>query len=169
MQEFNPPIANRNTDELVHIAHDTQFEFWSKDAVEQAEAELQKRNILPEDRVKFLRKSANRQKQIFQHSRKEFKARASDTLSINEIIRYVFFWPRNLFNDWYFKQDGYLKKAKQRKIAFAAGFVFYAICIAFVYIEADKKQETERQEIQDILAKDSAYQQLKRRTPHMDK
>ncbi len=58
--EFNPPIKDRETEELIGIAHSNQ-DFWQQEAIDQAKIELEKRNISKEsmihifNRMKLLR------------------------------------------------------------------------------------------------------------------
>jgi hypothetical protein len=48
MKVFDPPIEQRETEELIEIANGTT-EYWQQDAIELARAELIKRNISREE------------------------------------------------------------------------------------------------------------------------
>ena len=57
MSEFNPKIAERDTDELIEIANSSN-KVWKQDAINQAKTELTKREITETQQNRFFEKKS---------------------------------------------------------------------------------------------------------------
>ncbi|MEJ8804234.1 hypothetical protein [Pontibacter sp. H249] len=107
---FEPPIAERETGELIQIANFPDD--WNPLAIEQAKKELLVRNVPVEYENKKV------------EALKRFKKK-KNTISSKRRADEAFEWHEFIFNfsdvlvvmlfDWDMKKDGYLRKHRQRK------------------------------------------------------
>lgn len=117
MEEFTPPIKERNTDELLEIV---AFEKdWNPKAVLLAKNELNNRNVASQ-KVENAKSKAKEYKQVRQLE----KAHEGFT-----IADFIFHFGPTLFIilfSWELKKDGFTKKAKQQKYfrMFLGGIIF---------------------------------------------
>ncbi|MCX2740257.1 hypothetical protein [Pontibacter anaerobius] len=110
---FEPPIAERETDELIQIVNFPDD--WNPVAVEQARAELLARNISPEYNTKKVAvlKRYKQKKREFANKRKANEGYHWEDFifSLDDVLVEMLF-------DWDMKKDGYLIKHRQRKYSF---------------------------------------------------
>lgn len=126
--EFNPPIATRDTEELIEIL--AEKESWNTIAIDQAKEELYIRNISDEAQYKKIQNYfLNKKAQYFL----EMEARSTESHSILEIITMIIKWPNELFRRWSLKNDGYLILHRQRKNAIITGMVMYTLIFIWMY------------------------------------
>jgi len=108
MTDFKPPIRERTTNELLKIVGGGE-EKWSAEAVKQAMAELEIRDI-GEDQIHHAKHLSERDNQI------QALNKANEAYSVLDFIPN----PLPAFIDIMvamdLKKDGYLKKAEQQKI-----------------------------------------------------
>ncbi len=125
--EFNPPIENRETDELIVISKSSTDDYQAK-AIELAKKELDKRKIAQTD-------IDNRYNELFAEHEKVVEQAmteiAAEDYSVFEKIWIVVFWPRELFHGWYLRRDGYTLKASNRIKLILIGVALYALIILF--------------------------------------
>lgn len=125
--EFNPPIENRETDELIVISKSSTDDYQAK-AIELAKKELDKRKIAQTD-------IDNRYNELFAEHEKVVEQTmteiAAEDYSVFEKIWIVVFWPRELFHGWYLRRDGYTLKASNRIKLILIGVALYALIILF--------------------------------------
>lgn len=125
--EFNPPIENRETDELIVISKSSTDEYQAK-AIELAKKELDKREISQAT-------IDNRYNELFiEHEKvieKSMAEIAAEDYSVLEKIWIVILWPRELFHGWYLRRDGYTLKASNRIKLILVGVALYALTILF--------------------------------------
>ncbi len=125
--EFNPPIENRETDELIVISKSSTDDYQAK-AIELAKKELDKRKIAQTD-------IDNRYNELFAEHEKVVEQTmteiAAEDYSVFEKIWIVVFWPKELFNGWYLRRDGYSLKASNRIKLILIGVALYALIILF--------------------------------------
>ncbi len=125
--EFNPPIENRETDELIVISKSSTDDYQAK-AIELAKKELDKRKITQTD-------IDNRYNELFAEHEKVVEQTiteiAAEDYSVFEKIWNVVFWPRELFHGWYLRRDGYTLKASNRIKLILIGVALYALIILF--------------------------------------
>ncbi len=106
MKEFEPPIYQRSTNDLLDIIAAPKN--WDLDALKQAESELNKRAVTQEQ--------INNTKLL--HAKKEQleeRKRANESYSILDFVFYPLSTIFEVLIFWELKKDGYLRKAKQQK------------------------------------------------------
>lgn len=106
MKEFDPPINQRSTNDLLNIV--AAPDNWDLDALKQAESELNKRAVTQEqiNNIKLL------------HTKKEQleeRKRANETYSIFDFHFHPLSTILEVLISWELKKDGYLRKAKQQR------------------------------------------------------
>lgn len=119
---FEPPIAERNTDELIQIANFPDD--WNPLAVEQAKNELLARNVLPEyqsKKVLVLKRYKQKKKEVSN------KKKASERYHWHDFIFRLDDVLVEMLFDWDMKKDGYLKKHQQRKYTFAVISLLFVV------------------------------------------
>jgi len=125
--EFNPPIENRETDELIVISKSSTDDFQAK-AIELAKKELDNRKISQVD-------IDNRYNELFAEHEKVVEQTlteiAAEDYSVFEKIWIVVFWPRELFHGWYLRRNGYTLKASNRLKLILIGVALYTFIILF--------------------------------------
>ncbi len=125
--EFNPPIENRETDELIVISKSSTDEYQAR-AIELAKMELGKRKISQTE-------IDNRYNELFAEHEKVVEQTmteiAAEDYSVFEKIWIVVFWPRELFHGWYLRREGYTLKASNRIKLILIGVALYALIILF--------------------------------------
>lgn len=125
--EFNPPIENRETDELIVISKSSTDDFQAK-AIELAKKELDNRKISQVD-------IDNRYNELFAEHEKVVEQTlieiAAEDYSVFEKIWIVVFWPRELFHGWYLRRNGYTLKASNRIKLILIGVALYTFIILF--------------------------------------
>lgn len=79
--EFTPPIKDRETEELICIAHSNEV-FWQQEAIDQAKIELEKRNISKEYQLELVTKWNEESKEIERQWEKHLKENETKKYSI---------------------------------------------------------------------------------------
>jgi hypothetical protein len=125
--EFNPPIENRETDELIVISKSSTDDYQAK-AIELAKKELDKRKIAQTDIDKRYNELFAEHEKVVEQTKTEI---AAEDYSVFEKIWIVVFWPRELFHGWYLRRDGYTLKASNRIKLILIGVALYASIILF--------------------------------------
>jgi phosphoribosylformylglycinamidine (FGAM) synthase PurS component len=125
--EFNPPIENRETDELIVISKSSTDDYQAK-AIELAKKELDKRKIAQTDIDKRYNELFAEHEKVVEQIMTEI---AAEDYSVFEKIWIVVFWPRELFHGWYLRRDGYTLKASNRIKLILIGVGLYALIILF--------------------------------------
>lgn len=131
--KFDPPIASRDTDELIGIANGTT-EHWQQEAIDQAKLELVKRNVSRKYQDKKLKQWEKREQYWVREGEKIHQKEIKKGYTISEMIGILIFaFPilmgrshhgRSLLD---LKKEGYKKKFKQRLILLILGVIFYII------------------------------------------
>ncbi len=125
--EFNPPIENRETDELIVISKSSTDDYQAK-AIELAKKELDNRKISQADIDNRNNELVAENEKIVEQSLSEI---AAEDYSVFEKIWIVIFWPRELFHGWYLRRDGYTLKASNRIKLILIEVALYALIILF--------------------------------------
>ena len=123
--EFNPPIENRETDELIVISKSSTDDYQAK-AIELAKKELDNRNISQIDIDKRYNELLGEYEKVVEHTKTEI---AAEDYNIFEKIWIIIFWPRELFHGWYLRKDGYETKATVRLKLIFIGVALYVLLI----------------------------------------
>lgn len=123
--EFNPPIENRETDELIVISKSSTDDYQAK-AIELAKKELDNRKISQTDIDNRYNELVAEHEKLVEQTIAEI---AVEDYSVFEKIWIVIFWPRELFHGWYLRRDGYTLKANNRIKLILIGVALYALTI----------------------------------------
>ena len=132
MINFIPPIDERDTDELIHLAH-SNAEFCQQEAIDQAREELIKRNISQEYQQKILTDWENEIKDYEARRQIELKNIEPVKYSITNQVIIFLASPLILLGKVDYdmsiselKEENFKEKVKQRKAALIGGMIFYA-------------------------------------------
>jgi hypothetical protein len=135
---FFPPIEERETEELIGIAHSTT-DYWQQEAIDQALAELEKRNISKEYQLELVAKWNESIKDFERQLEKQFKENESKKYSILQQIIIFLISPLILLGKVNYdmsmtdlKNEHFLEKVKQRRMALIAGALFYLSAFYFL-------------------------------------
>ena len=156
MTTYKPPIAERETNELIEIAN-SDTTVWQKDAIDQAIAELHKRGVSREDQDEVVEKWRNEieefvhEKTLTREKNKTESYKKWQMFLIFLFAPFLFVNPNSMFTKSLFdlKRGNYLLKFKQRIIIYIFSFAAYFACIAY-YAHWKQKQfdaEIERSDI----------------------
>lgn len=106
MKEFDPPINQRSTNDLLNIV--AAPDNWDLDALKQAESELNKRAVTQEQ-INNIKLFHTKKEQL------EERNRANETYSIFDFLFHPLSTIFEVLIYWELKKDGYLRKAKQQR------------------------------------------------------
>ena len=133
--EYNPPIKERDTKELLSIVENTDD--WKEDALSQARKELVTRGY-------SIQNQENRAKSKRRYIRKTTSIKANSTYSTKELLALYFFAPFILLVYWALgstptgdtflelRDNGYNKKWKQRLLMTTLGNLSWFLLLALV-------------------------------------
>lgn len=141
-----PPIAERDTLELIAIANGT-LEEWQREAIKQATDELIKRNVTREEQDIVLDEWGKDIKKAEEEYRKSLHRNASEKYSVFEILKIVSFAPLYLIGKgfdtdsiWDLKAENYKMKIKQRLLAILGGVIIWTLFITFSVDNYERKR-----------------------------
>lgn len=148
MYKLEPPLEERELDEVVAIAHSTPDE-WQQEVIELAKQELQRRNVSLEEQENIIN-------QWYKNIEDWENENSTESYSKWEMIKILFLAPAYLtckvtpdYSLTELKADNYLKKHKQRIILLIAGTILYFIMMAglIFYIGYSSERSTEKADI----------------------
>ncbi len=141
LTDFDPPIANRKTIELIAIANGTT-EFWQEEAIRQAQEELKKRNVSREYQDQVLQRWENKEEEREAAIRDELARNATESYPLWKLPLIMFgtpfliifcrFLPIKSLLDLH--NEGYKKMFLQRLIMLVCGMVLWYIIIRSIDI-----------------------------------
>ena len=147
--EYDPPIAERSTEELIAMAHGTTEE-WQQEVISQARAELIRREITPEQQEKVLRAWSERELRLQAWYEKKLAANATESYSTREMILIFlgspfifaggFYIVREIFN---LRRENYRRKARQRIALLAGGIACYLLLLVAGYTSSQHQWQQE--------------------------
>ena len=158
MTEFKPPISERETEELIEIAHSTTDE-WSQEAITQAKKELSVRKISEFEQYKIIEKWKNEYNEYVQEFEKEEKIRLksneTESYKVHQMILLFIFGPIIFMRpQWYsydtifdLKRENFKLKFKQRIIILSLSFICWFLYIKY---DIDKSEKLRMEEIEKI-------------------
>ena len=136
--KFIPPIEDRDTDELIAMAHGST-EHWQEEAIKQAKEELIRRNISEEYQNKVLSKWEDEARKFKEEWQKQLEKNATEKYSIFQQVIIFFATPLILLGKIDYdqsvtdlKQLNFKIKAKQRIIALIVGSLVYFLTFYFL-------------------------------------
>lgn len=117
--EFNPPVNERQTKELLNII--SNDEKWAKEIQTLAEEELYRRNFTKQTIEQEKQKRINTLKQIYERKADQLEKNRTESYTIAEMIAIVVFFPFSFFihfnpltEFWELDAGNYKKKIWQR-------------------------------------------------------
>ncbi len=135
MTEFNPPIRQRETDELIAIAYGT-VDDWQQLAIDQALEELNKRGISKEYRERLLDKWKKEEKRLEEIHQRQLEQNAIEVYSLQKMIYIFIAAPMILVGKWTvdkslfeLKRENYQRKFKQRLLLLISGTFFWFLML----------------------------------------
>ncbi|MFD0837266.1 hypothetical protein ACFQ0I_15915 [Mariniflexile aquimaris] len=161
MTEYNPPISERETEELIEIANCNDENIWQREATLQAKKELVKRNISQEEQNEVIEKWDK----ILEEKLKEEAARLEknkiESYTKLEMLRLFLFGPLIFMDQFPFGSDrftlvnlrdeNYYLKFKQRIILFILSFIawFFFVNYTFEQTKKERQKEIDKIDISD--------------------
>lgn len=147
MADFNPPIAERDTKELITIAHSSTA-YWQQEAITKAKTELQQRKVSwaeqkkVTDEQKVLAEKERREKQLWLDNNE------TESYALWEMIVLLIFGPILFFKPYIFnthtlfnlRGNHYYLKFKQRLLVLTLSFMAWFTYINYDYKISEKKR-----------------------------
>ena len=154
MKTFKPPIEERDNDDLIEIAN-SDIKVWEKEAIEQAQIELKKRNISQEFQNEVLAKWNDEAEKFIKEEIAKLEANKIESYTKLECLLLFVFAPFIFINRGVFgiksllvlKSENYLFMLKQRLIIYLLSFSTYAACIAYYAYWKEQKWQEEIEKI----------------------
>lgn len=129
--KFIPPIEDKDTDELIAMAH-SSTEHWQEEAIKQAKEELIRRNISEEYQNKVISEWEEEARKFQEEWQKQLEENATKRYSILQQLIIFLASPLILLGKIDYdqsvtdlKQENFKIKAKQRIIALIVGAIVY--------------------------------------------
>jgi len=150
MIEFQPPISERETEELIEIAH-SSTDHWQKEAINQAKDELVKRNITQAQQNEVIEKWKKEEKDYFEKEIERLEKNKTESYKPWEMILIFLFGPLKFFR-WYddvftLRKENYFLKFRQRIIILSLGFIAW---FTFIYASYHKYEQNRLEEIEKV-------------------
>ena len=137
MSTFDPPMSERDTEDLVAIAHGTT-ENWQREAIDQAREELIKRGITDEHQQRILARWEKQEKRVEQEYAKWLSDNATESYALAEKAFIFAIAPFIILAPWKFssgpslrvlKEQDYQRKFAQRRILLWSGTLSWIFLI----------------------------------------
>lgn len=152
--EFNPPISERETEELIEIAHSTTEE-WQYEAIKQAKKELDRRGITTEEQNRTIQKWKEKAKKFLKYESKRLEKNKTESYQVWEMIVLFLFGPFLFLRPYLFnthtlfnlRGENYFLKFKQRILIFTLSFLTWYFYINYSFEQSEKKRLEEIQKI----------------------
>ena len=136
--KFIPPIEDRETEELISIAHSTG-DYWQQEAIDQAKNELEKRNISKEYQLELVAKWNEELIEFEREWKQQLKENQFEKYSILQQLIIFLISPLILLGRVSYdmsitelKSENFKEKVKQRRIALITGTLVYFL--TFYYL-----------------------------------
>lgn len=161
MEKYNPPISERNTEELLEIIY-SGSDVWQLDAINQAKTEIKKRDVSESDQLRVF--------EAWEHDDEEylilFRKQEAIRLKNNEkksykpyqmLLLFIFgpyaFFTPNSFSMGLFelRNENFKLKYKQRLIILILSFISWVAYFNYSIKESERKrmEEIEKIDISD--------------------
>ena len=158
MTEFNPPISERETEELIEIKYSSTDD-WNQEAINQAKAELIERKISQREQDKVINEWDKQRNKYLEKEKKRLESNKTESYKPYQIVLLFLFGPIIFFRPYWFgsmtifelRQENFKLKFKQRLIIFILSFIswFYYIQYDFEKMEQERMEEIEKIDISD--------------------
>lgn len=153
MSKFNPPIENRDVNELIAIANSTT-EYWQQEAIDIAQNELRKRGVTKELQERIIEKWHKESEKLEIEYEKQLESNKNESYTIWEMGKIIILAPFFLFGrliDDYtifnLRKENYIKKFWQRLILLLFGIIFWILFIITVFKYSENKRMKEIENI----------------------
>ncbi len=143
MKEFNPPLSERNTTELIIIAFSSTDE-WQKGAILKAKSILKNRGLSKKEQVKLFEEITKLKQGGWKI---EMERRAIEDYSLIEMVFMFLNIFRTIFQDWTLRKEGYVLKAKRRLQIIFLSIIFFGLLFSWVIINPDNLEQKRIDEI----------------------
>ena len=147
MNKFYPPFSERETEELIEIAH-SSTEHWQQDAINQAKNELVNRKITQKEQQEILEKWNKEFREFAKDEAERLEKNKTESYQVWEIIILLLFGPMLFIRPYIFnshslftlRRENYFLKFKQRIIIFAVSFMAWFLYINYSFEKSEKKR-----------------------------
>lgn len=150
MTEFSPPFSERETEELIEIAH-SSTDHWQEEAISQAKKELIKRNITQKEQNEVIEKWIEESKVDFKKEIERLERNKTESYTTWEMISIFIIGPLRFlhrYDDVFtLRKENYFLKFKQRIIILTLGFICWFI---FIYVSFNNYEQKRLQEIENV-------------------
>lgn len=142
MTEFHPPMSERETEELIEIAHCDDENIWVKEATLEAKKELQRRNVSPEEQEEVLKRWEKETEELVKQAIEQLKRNETEGYEIWEMVILFIFGPILFIRPYIFnthtlftlRGENYQLKFRQRLLIFALSFIAWYMYINIAYL-----------------------------------
>ncbi|PKO95281.1 MAG: hypothetical protein CVU14_11665 [Bacteroidetes bacterium HGW-Bacteroidetes-9] len=129
--KFFPPIEDRETEELIGMAH-SSIDYWQQEAIDQAKIELDKRNISKEYQLELVNKWNEEFNEYKRKWEKQLQQNELELYSLGQQLIIFLISPLILSGKIEYdmsitdlKNQNFIEKVKQRRFALISGAIFY--------------------------------------------
>lgn len=159
MTEFNPPISERKTEELIEIIYSGKGH-WNEEAIRQSEQELTKRNISEKERDRVILKWKKEADDYFSELEKNLEQNQCESYSKLRMLYIFLVAPFIIVGNWKvgkglieLQNENFKLKYKQRLILLITGTLFW-IGFAFYGYKASEKERLKLSDEDEIELSD---------------
>ncbi len=154
MTQFNPPISQREKEELIQIAYSSTDQ-WQQEAINQAKQELIKRNVTPAQQQILIDKWSKEADEYFKEETTRLEKNKTESYEVWEMAILFIFGPILFLRPFIFnshslftlKSENYFLKFKQRLIILALSFISWFLYMDYTSLQTEKKRLEEIQKI----------------------
>lgn len=157
MEQYSPPIKERETDELISIAHSNE-NLWQRDAIKQAKRELLRRGVSEDYQNKVLEEFKQADKRIEEAWQQQKEKNKVEGYKLKEMVYIFLVAPFILLGKWRvgfslmgLKSENFKRKFKQRLLLLIAGTAFWVTTVIYfserALVERNQKLQEQVQEV----------------------
>lgn len=141
MREFDPPIPERGTEELIEIANGTSDQ-WQQEAIDQAKTELLKRGIANEQQQRVIerwkKEEEEFQKRLEVAYQNQVRQNETEGYTTGKMICIFLGAPFILLGKlrvdlslWNLRKENYQRKFRQRLALLTVGAIFWSLLVLY--------------------------------------
>lgn len=154
---FTPPIDQRETEELILMAHGTTDD-WQQEAIDQAREVLIARGVSEATQQAVMAREALIKQKIAYSYEERLKKNVLQSYTPVAMLLIFFLSPFLLFSPWFdiglslseLRSGNYQKMYRQRLVLLAGGLLFWT---AWLYFSVSNESEQKQKEIQTEIEK----------------
>lgn len=145
MNDFNPPIEERKTRELILIVFNPSD--WQEKAIKIASQELLKRGISHQEQKNQFNEIQEQQEYL---GKLEMQQRAKEDFDLIDILFMILLFHKTLISGWSLRKEGYTLKAKRRLQVIFSVFLFIIFSLVSATLTHDDREDKKLKEIEQI-------------------